>query len=165
VDVSETDIEIFYLLHRDRFRGQEVRSLRHILVTIGASRQDRQRVLARRKIDNLRARLLKAPQRFAELAARHSECASAGNGGWLGDIRRGQLHPPLEKAAFSLRAGELSRVIESPRGFHLVHCLSISPEDELPLSTVREKIRAGLAESRRRATRAEWAAGRFAPAL
>ena len=160
-DVSETDIEIYYLMHRDTFQCPEVRSLRHILVTIGTSPEGDDRASARRKIDNVRARLLKSPQRFAELAARHSECATAANGGSLGDIRHGQLHPALEKAAFSLGVGELSRVVESPQGFHVIQCLSVESASDQPLMSVHEQIRALLVESRRHAARREWIASLF----
>lgn len=161
VDVSETDIEIFYLMHRDRFRQPEVRSLRHIMVTINESLKGNDRASARRKIDNVRARLLKSPQRFAELALKYSECTTAMNGGSLGDVQRDQLYPELEKVAFSLSAGELSRVVESPMGFHVVHCVSIESASEQPLSSVRDKIRSFLVESRRRSAQKEWIASLF----
>lgn len=164
-DVSEIDVEIYYHLHRDEFQSPETRSLRHILVAIDASREGNDRAPARRKIDNVRARLLKSPQCFAELAMRYSDCATAASGGSLGEVLRGELPPALEKVAFSLGAGELSRVVESPFGFHLVHCLSIKPPSEQPLSSAREKIRAFLVKSRRRAARKEWIARQLGQAV
>ena len=161
VDVSATDIEIFYLMHRERFRRAENRTLRHILVTINESLTGNDRASSRRKIDNVRARLLKAPHRFAELAMKYSECPTATSGGSLGAVEKGQLFPELEKTAFSLNAGELSRVVESPVGFHVIHCAAIESESEQPLSAVCEKIRAHLVESRRRAAQKEWIASLF----
>ena len=160
-DVSETDIEIFYLLHREKYRRPENRSLRHILVTINDSLKGNDRASARRKIDNVRARLLKSPHRFAELAMKYSECTTAMNGGMLGSVEKGQLFPELERIAFSLNAGELSRVVESPMGFHVMHCVSVESESEQPLSLVREKIRAYLVESRRQSAQREWIASLF----
>ena len=160
-DVSETDIEIFYLMHRDKFCRPENRTLRHVLVTINESLRGNDRASARRKIDNVRARLLKSPQRFAELAMRYSECTTAMNGGLLGVVEKGQLFPELEKAAFALNVDELSRVIESPVGFHVIHCVAVESESEQPLSAVREKIRTHLIESRRRAAQKEWIATLF----
>lgn len=156
VDVSETDIEIFYLMHRDKFLRSENRTLRHILVTINESLKGNDRASARRKIDNVRARLLKSPHRFAELAMKYSECTTAMNGGLLGTVEKGQLFAELERTAFSLEAGELSRVVESPVGFHVIHCVAIESASEESLSSVREKIRAHLVESRRRAAQKEW---------
>ena len=160
-DVSETDIEIFYLMHRDKFCRPENRTLRHVLVTINESLRGNDRASARRKIDNVRARLLKSPQRFSELAMRYSECTTAMNGGLLGVVEKGQLFPELEKAAFALNVDELSRVIESPVGFHVIHCVAVESESEQPLSAVREKIRTHLIESRRRAAQKEWIATLF----
>ena len=155
-DVSETDIEIFYLMHRDKFCRPENRTLRHVLVTINESLKGNDRASARRKIDNVRARLLKSPERFAELAMRYSECTTAMNGGLLGVVEKGQLFPELEKAAFALNVDELSRVVESPVGFHVIHCVAVESASEQPLAAVREKIRTHLIESRRRAAQKEW---------
>ena len=160
-DVSETDIEIFYLMHRDKFCWPENRTLRHVLVTINESLKGNDRASARRKIDNVRARLLKSPERFAELAMRYSECTTAMNGGLLGVVEKGQLFPELEKAAFALNVDELSRVVESPVGFHVIHCVAVESASEQPLAAVREKIRTHLIESRRRAAQKEWIATLF----
>lgn len=161
VDVSETDIEIFYLMHRERFRRPENRTLRHILITINDVVHGSDRASARRKIDTIRTRLLKSPNRFSEQAMRHSECPTAMNGGLLGTIKRGQLYPELEKAAFMLGLGEMSRVIESPMGFHIMHCAAIESASEMPLANVREKIRTHLLDSRRQASQKEWIASLF----
>lgn len=160
--VSTTDIEIFYLIHRDRFRRPENRTLRHILVTINDDVQGSGRRAARSKIDAIRKRLLKVPERFAEQALKHSECPTATNGGLLGTVVRGQLYPELERAGFALPLGELSRVVESTLGFHLIHCVAIEEESELPLSAVREKIAEHLGESRRRAAQKRWIASLLA---
>ena len=160
-DVSETDIEIFYLMHRDKFCRPENRTLRHVLVTINESLKGNDRASARRKIDNVRARLLKSPERFAELAMRYSECTTAMNGGLLGVVEKGQLFSELEKAAFALNVDELSRVVESPVGFHVIHCVAVESASEQPLAAVREKIRTHLIESRRRAAQKEWIATLF----
>ena len=159
--VSDTDIEIFYLMHRERFRRPESRTLRHILVTINETLEGNDRASARRRIDNVRARLLKSPRRFEELAMKYSECTTAMNGGMLGAVEKGQLYPELDRAAFAMRAGELSRVVESPMGFHVVNCVSIESESEQPLSLVREEIRTYLLESRRRSAQRERIASLF----
>ena len=159
--VSETDVEIFYLLHRERFHRPENRTLRHILVTINASLPGSERSMARNKIDAIHTRLLKSPDRFAEQALKHSECPTAMNGGLLGTLKRDQLYAELEPVAFALAAGELSEVVESPMGFHILHCVAIEAACELPLASVRGKIRKHISESRRRATQKIWIAGLF----
>ena len=160
-DVSETDVEIFYLLHREHFHRPENRTLRHILVTINASLPGSERSMARNKIDAIHARLLKSPERFAEQALKHSECPTAMNGGLLGTLKRDQLYAELEPVAFALAPGELSEVVESPMGFHILHCVAIEAACELPLASVRGKIRKHITETRRRASQKAWIAGLF----
>lgn len=160
-EVNETDVEIFYLLHRERFHRPENRTLRHILVTINDSLQGSERPMARHKIDAIHARLLKSPERFAEQALKHSECPTAMNGGLLGTLKRDQLYAELEPVAFALAPGELSEVVESPMGFHILHCVAIEAAGELPLASVRGKIRKHISESRRRASQKAWIAGLF----
>lgn len=161
VEVTDTDIEIFYHMHRDRFKKPETRTLRHILITINDTLHGSDRASARRKIDTIRTRLLKAPKRFSEQAMRYSECPTALNGGLLGTVPKGQLYPELEKAAFLLDTGELSRVIESPMGFHVMQCSAIESASEVPLANVKEKIRQHLVDSRRHASQKEWIASLF----
>jgi len=157
--VNETDVEIFYLLHRSRFRRPETRTLRHILVTVNEDGPDSDRVAVRDRVEGIRQSLLQAPERFAEQALRHSECPTAMNGGLLGTLTRGQLYPELEPAAFALAPGELSAVVESPMGFHILHCVAAEDASDLPLASVRGRIREHLVASRRRAAHKGWIAG------
>lgn len=160
--VTDTDVEIFYLMHKERFRRPEMRRLRHILVTINDGLPGSERAAARAKIEAIRARLLKVPERFEEQAIKHSECPTAMQGGLLGRMPRGQLYAELEPAAFALAAGELSAVVESPLGFHLLRCDAAEPAAPVPLGEVRERVREHLADSRRRQAQKAWIAGLFA---
>lgn len=158
-EVSECDVELYYLLHREQFRRPELRTLRHILLTINEQLPGNERAAARARIDEIRLRLLKSPRRFGEQAFKHSECPTAMDGGRLGSVRRGQLYAELEAAAFALAVGELSAVVESPLGFHLVQCLAVEADGELPFSAVRQKISDSIAQSRRKAAIKRWIAG------
>ncbi|NVN88930.1 MAG: nitrogen fixation protein NifM [Rhodopseudomonas sp.] len=159
--VSETDVEIFYLVHSERFRRPETRTLRHILSTINDGLAGSERDAARQKIDAIHSRLCKAPERFAEQAQKHSECPTAMNGGLLGDVAPGKLFPELEPAAFALAPGELSGVVESPLGFHILLCDAIQPAGEVSLDSERERIRGHLEDTRRRSIQKAWIAGLF----
>lgn len=154
--VSETEAEIFWLMHRERFRRPETRVLRHILVTINECLPGNERRFARTRIDAVRARLLAEPHGFAEQAARHSECPTAMNGGLLGSVRRGRLYPELEAAAFALAETELSAVVESELGFHLILCDAIEPERQLRFCEAEASIRALLERERRSACQKSW---------
>lgn len=159
--VSDLDAEIYYFIHREKFRRLENRTLRHILVTINDDLPGSDRVSAWRHIEALQTQLKNAPDRFAELALKHSECPTAMQGGLLGTLRRGQLYPELEPVAFALRLGELSEIVESPMGFHLLYCVAIEDESFVPFSVVREKIRAHLSARRQKAAQRQWIANLF----
>ncbi len=161
VEVSDTDVELYYLLHRERFHRPENRTLRHILVTINESLAGSDRTSAFARIDEICKRVGKSPKRFGEQALKHSECPTAMNGGQLGTLKRGQLYPELEAVAFDLAPGEVSAVIESPLGFHILQCVAIEAGCELSFATVREKIRERITESRRQSVQKTWIAGLF----
>lgn len=149
VPVSNLEVELFYRLHFERFRTQERRTLRHILVTINEGIGDNSRAEAQARLESIRELLERFPDRFAEQALRHSECPTAMQGGLLGQVQRGQLFPALEAAAFAMRPGELSNLLESPLGIHLVRCENIQPTGIVPLATVRDRIREQMLAARR----------------
>ena len=148
--ISDTDIEIFYLMHQRRLRSAETRVLRHILITLNDDFADNRRPQVEDRLGAIRSRLLQAPQNFAAAALKYSECPTALNGGLLGTVPRGQLYPELERMAFGLQAGELSVVVESPMGLHLLRCDAINASREISLAEASPFIRRQLEQSRRR---------------
>ena len=154
--VSEIDVELYYHYHPDQFRRPETRLARHILVTLNPTLPDNTEVAARSRIEAIAARLEKSPRRFEEQALKHSECPTALQGGRLGDIPRGPLSPELDAALFSLTAGQISAVLESPLGYHLVLCEAITPERVLSLNQARGPIRARLEKNRKRICQQAW---------
>ncbi|WP_374404709.1 nitrogen fixation protein NifM [Niveibacterium sp.] len=154
--VSKQDVEIFYRLHADRFHTPERRTARHILITINDDLAGSGRVAARARIDQIRAQCVRDPEQFAKQALRHSECPTAMQGGLLGPVTRGQLFPALDAALFAMGTGELSGVLESPMGFHILCCDHIRPAGRVPLAKVREKIRAQILATRRAHHQRQW---------
>jgi len=154
--VSNLEAELFYHLHFERFRQQEKRTLRHILITINSDFKGNSREEALKRIGAIRDVLLKSPDRFAEQALRHSECPTAMQGGVLGQVPRGQLYPELESVAFSMHPGCISEVLESPVGFHILRCDNIQPAGMVPLTTVRGRIREQMLKTRRENKQRAW---------
>lgn len=150
--VSAVDAEIYYRLHPDAFNRPESRRLRHILIT---SDNATEKSKARMQLDALRS-TLKNVGMFAEAALRHSHCPTAMDGGKLGTVRRGKLFATLEPAAFALSEGEISVVLESPVGLHILRCDEIFPDGMLPFGEVQEKITGHLFEKRRRKAQQDW---------
>lgn len=154
--VSDTEVELFYFIHKARFVRSETRTLRHILITLNEALPGNEPDAARARIETIRLRLLKDAKRFEEQALKHSECPTAMNGGLLGVVSRGQLYPELEPAAFALAIGEISAVAESPMGLHLLRCDAIDPPRTLALAEAWERIRRHLDEQRRKACQKSW---------
>ncbi|WP_165873598.1 nitrogen fixation protein NifM [Parasulfuritortus cantonensis] len=154
--VSEVDVDLYYQFHLEEFSRPEVRRARHILVTINEAIPENGREAARQRIDEIAARLARDPKRFEEQALKHSECPTAMQGGLLGDVVAGKLFPELEAVLFALAEGELSPVVESELGFHILRCDEIKPAGAVPLAQVRDKVREMLATRRRRICQNAW---------
>jgi peptidyl-prolyl cis-trans isomerase C len=150
--VSPVDAEIYYRLHPDAFDRPEARRLRHILITVDSPQQADQ---AHRLLDGLRTTHA-SPEKFAQAALRHSQCPSALEGGMLGVVRRHQLFPELESAAFALGEGEISEVLASEMGLHIIRCDEILPCGMVPFAEARERIIDRLTEKRRQETQKQW---------
>jgi len=154
--VADIDVDLYYHYHPDQFRRPETRRARHILVTINPAMPDNTAEAARARIEAIAARLNKSLKRFDEQALKHSECPTAMQGGVLGDVPQGQLYPELDAALFSMQAGQLSGVLESPLGYHLLLCESITPERILSLNQARAPIREMLEKRRKRICQQAW---------
>lgn len=154
--VSDIDIELYYHYHPEQFQGAETRLARHILVTVNEDYAENRRDAAMERITVIAARLAKDPKRFEEQAMKHSECPTALQGGVLGEVRRGQLYSELDVALFTLSEGELSAVVESPLGLHLLRCDAIRPAAVLNLDAARTPIRKLLEGRRKRICQQAW---------
>jgi len=154
--ISEIDVELYYHYHPDQFRRPETRRARHILVTLNPELPENTAEAARTRSEAIAARLTKEPKRFEEQALKHSECPTALQGGLLGDLPRGQLYPELDAALFTLPAGQISGVLESPLGYHLLLCEAIEEERVLNLDQARDPIRTLLEQRRKRIRQQAW---------
>ncbi len=154
--VSDIDVELYYHYHPEQFRRPELRRARHILVTINEDMAENTATAARERIEAIAQRLAKDPKRFEEQALKHSECPTAMNGGLLGDAKRGQLFPELDKVLFEMEPMQISPILESPVGLHLLRCDEILCERVVPLADVWEKIRDRLFDNRKRVCQNAW---------
>jgi peptidyl-prolyl cis-trans isomerase C len=159
VEISEVEIGIYYHAHYDKFQQPERRDAHHILISINEDFPENSRPRAMERIMALAEKLGRKPWQFAELAQRHSECPTAMRGGRIGLVRRGQLYPELDAALFRLHPDELSGVVETEIGFHLVLCKTVEPPHTLSLKKATPHIRAMLDERLRESRRRQWIAG------
>jgi len=153
--VSEAEIKAAYDSRKDRFQQPEERRASHILIASEKLGKDK----AKAKAEQLLAEIRKTPAAFADLAKKNSDDpGSAAKGGDLGFFGRGMMVKSFEDSAFGLKEGEISGVVESDFGFHIIKVTGIHAAKEKPLTEVRGEIEAELkktAASRKFAEAAE----------
>jgi len=140
VQVSEKEIEDYYGLYRaTRFHQPKSAHLRHILFRLPVGADPKQKETIRLKAEAVLQEAW-AGKDFTELAKKYSEDPSATQGGDAGWFTQGQLLPPLEKAAFALKKGELSGVVESTLGYHILRVEEAREEKTKGLKEAKEEI-------------------------
>ena len=157
-DINEVEIGIYYHLHTEQFNRPEQREACHIFISINPDYPENTREMALSRIQEISEKLQKKPYKFAELALKHSECPTALQGGVLGIVPRGKLYPELDAVLFKIKAGEVSEVVESEIGFHLVLCKQIKKAETLSLQKATPKIREIMKERSRRTCQRAWLA-------
>lgn len=141
IKVSDDDIAKYYEQNKNRFGQPERRRASHIMVKLAADATDAQRKAAHAKAEDIAKQAAANPGAFAELAKKYSDDAGSSNrGGDLGWIGPGMLTPALQKAVEGLKKGQVSGVIESPFGLHVVQLTDLQPAQIKPLAEVRDQI-------------------------
>lgn len=155
--VTEVEEQLFYTLHPERFITPEQRAARHILITINDDFAENRREASWARMETIAATLKQQGiGRFGELARTHSECPTAMQDGRLGTLTRGHLFPSLDEALFRLTPGQISGILESDLGFHLLLCERVDPERSISFEEARDHIRALLQRRRQRDAQKEW---------
>jgi peptidyl-prolyl cis-trans isomerase D len=146
---SPSQIERFYEDHKaDRFTKPEEVRARHILVRLAPGATDADRAAARKKADDLLARV-KGGEDFAAVAKQNSDDpGSAARGGDLGTFTRGRMDPTFEQVAFALAVGTTSDVVETPFGLHIIKVDAHDPGGVQDLAAVRDQIVVELTRER-----------------
>jgi len=139
ITVTDADMKGFYDGNPTSFAMPEQVRARHILIKVAKDADEAIKKAAREKIDKLLAQTKKGGD-FAELATKNSEDSSAEKGGDLGFFSKEQMVAPFADAAFALKAGEISPVVESPFGFHIIKCEETKPASTVPFETAKERI-------------------------
>jgi len=149
--VSDADIEQEYNAFKaERYTDPEEVHARHVLLTLAPDADDKQRDAVRARATAVLERLKKGED-FAVVAKEVSEDkANKDKGGDLGFIRRGNAEEAFESAAFALQAGELSGVVETRFGFHVIKVDERKAPREKPLAEVRDEIAETLRTDRAR---------------
>src|SRR3989338_782371 len=140
-EISKGDVRKYYDERQNEFGTQEERQVAHILISASATASQAEQDAAKAKAEQLLQQARKDPARFAELAKQNSQDpGSATKGGDLGFFGRGMMVKPFEDAAFALKAGEISGLVKSDFGYHIIKLTAVKPSRVLPFDEAREDI-------------------------
>lgn len=139
VKVSDAEIKKFYDDNRDRLGEEPQVKASHILIGVDASATPEVKAKAKEKAEGL-LKELKSGKDFAEVAKTSSTCPSKEQGGDLGFFGKGQMVPEFEQAAFGLKPGEMSGVVETQFGYHIIKLTDKKGGEAPKLEELKEKI-------------------------
>lgn len=147
ITLNEQDVKTYFEQNQERLSNNVERRASHILIAAGKDAPAAEREKAKTLAQGLRDTLQKSPQQFAELAKKHSQDpGSAGKGGDLDFFGRGAMVKAFEDAAFSLKKGEISPLVETEFGYHIIQITDI----KTPQLQSFAQARAGLESELRR---------------
>jgi len=144
IKVDDDDVKKFYNENASKFQGNEQRRASHILIGFGVSATSEQKQVAKAKAEALLATIKKNPKSFEELAIKNSQDpGSATKGGDLGSFGRGAMVKPFEDAAFSMKVGQVSDLVESEFGYHIIKLTEITGQSS-DFESLKPQIKAEL---------------------
>jgi len=139
ISVSEEEIQEYYDKNIQRYWVPAKLKLRHILFLMEDELPEEHKQIKRIKAQQALIKI-RSGENFASVAREFSEDVSASSGGDLGELERGKMVPEFEKAAFDLKEGEVSGLVETPYGLHIIKVDKITPGGTLALDEVRDEI-------------------------
>lgn len=155
VSVDTSEVEAYYQTHRGEFDQAPQARVRHIFFRVDPG-------TGRPQTDDAQARATRVLQEarnggdFANLARRYSEDATAANGGDLGLIKRGDARPEFEEVIFNMKEGEISEIIRTPNGLHIVKIESFSKGSLRGFSEIKPEIERRLLQEKMEKRFQDW---------
>lgn len=139
VTIPEKDIKASYDSHPHIFKRPESIRAGHILIKVDPKADELQQAAARKEIEAIKNKLEKGED-FVALAKAHSQGPSSTKGGDLGYFSRGQMVAPFEAAAFALKPGEISDIVKTRFGYHIIKLFDKKPKTIIPYEDARDRI-------------------------
>jgi peptidyl-prolyl cis-trans isomerase C len=148
VEVKPSEVSDFYEKNPDRFKQPESVHASHVLIAVPQGADEATRKAARAKAEEVLQKA-RAGSDFAALARTYSNDASKQHGGDLGFFPRGQMVPAFDAAAFTLEPGQISDIVETPFGYHVIKVLEKRPAQTVPFGEVSARIEQYLQQEKR----------------
>lgn len=158
ITLNEDDLRTYYKENAQRLAGQEERRASHILITVDKDAPPAEREAAKAKAEKLLEQVRKDPSSFARVAREESQDpGSAVNGGDLGFFGRGAMVKPFEDAVYALKKGEISDLVETDFGYHIIELTDVKAPAVPSFETMRPGLEAELKQQQAQRKFAEMA--------
>lgn len=139
VEISDEDAKKFYDENPQYFNRPEEIHAQHILIKLDKDADEKKKTDARKTLLDLKKRA-ESGEDFGELAKQYSQGPSGPKGGDLGFFSKGKMVPPFEMAAFALKPGEISDIVETRFGYHLIKLVERKDAQTASFEDVKPKI-------------------------
>jgi peptidyl-prolyl cis-trans isomerase D len=145
IEVSDADLKTYYEQNQQKLASKEERRASHILINAPKDAPAAEREAAKAKATELLAQARKAPDRFADLARKHSQdTGSATQGGDLSYFARGAMVKPFEEAVFGLSKGQVSDLVETEFGYHIIRVTDIKAPRQRSFEELKDELTADI---------------------
>jgi peptidyl-prolyl cis-trans isomerase D len=152
---SDDEIKEFYEANKASLQNSEQRQASHILIGFGVGATAQDKAAAKAKAADILAQVKKSPKRFEELATKNSQDpGSASKGGDLGSFGRGAMVKPFEDAVFGMKVDQVSDLVESEFGFHIIKLTGITGQNT-SLESLKPQIKGDILFAKAQAKYAE----------
>ncbi|MDA8137699.1 MAG: peptidyl-prolyl cis-trans isomerase [Desulfobacteraceae bacterium] len=158
VNITEKEAKEYYDKNTKQYLRPEEVKAQHILIKTEKGDSEEKKAEARKKLTELKKQI-DAGADFGELAKANSQCPSAPNGGDLGYFSKGRMVPEFEKAAFALKTNEVSGIVETQFGYHLIKVTDHKAPEQQKFDEVKSRIMNELRNKKIQADAEAYAAG------
>jgi len=155
VAVTDEEIGEYYRKHREDYEGKEAVRVRQILLSLPKGADPAAKAKLAADANQIRKRLLDG-EPFVQLSAAYSQGPAAAEGGDIGYIEKGMILPEVEEVAFTLPVNQISTVIESPVGFHIIQVVDRRGAGLKSIESVRDEIRERIDQEKMEKKYGEW---------
>lgn len=143
--IDDTEVKSFYDNNPNQFKRPEAVNVSHIIIKVDPEADKDQRKTAKDTLEKI-AGQIKSGEDFSALAKEYSQGPSSENGGHLGFIQRGQTLKQFEEAAFALEPGNVSDIVETEAGYHLIKVTDRQREGSFSFDEVKDSLKSFLKE-------------------
>jgi peptidyl-prolyl cis-trans isomerase C len=151
INVTEDEVKKYYSENKSEFETPEQVRVSHILITPDIkdpnADPNKAKATAKAKAEDL-LKQIKGGADFAELARANSDCPSSKQGGDLGFFPRGQMVPAFEDVAFALKPGQVSDIVETQFGYHIIKCMDHKDPNVISFEQAKEDIKNILTQNK-----------------